>query len=184
MSPDSHPRPLWGADVVGVSPCPRVHTRGYPPGPLRGPHRRVYPSTNVSVYKCSGLAVCRGLVLRASRLLVSQSSSPIVQQSHSPVVPSSCSPVVLWSYRSCFFRSHIFFVPFCDFLWLYMRKLTRARFGAHIGGGHPRAHGFTPVATYPDRFAVRFGGCISVAVYRLFVLSFPFFVFLCNVQRN
>ena len=45
-----------------------------------------------------------------------------------------------------------------------MRKLTRARFGAQIGGGHPRSHGFTPVATHLDRFAVRFGRCARESI--------------------
>jgi len=38
-----------------------------------------------------------------------------------------------------------------------MRKLTRARFGAHMGGGMLKFHGVTPVATHLDRFAVRGG---------------------------
>ena len=44
----------------------------------------------------------------------------------------------------------------------YPRWITRARFGARVCGGIPDLHGFTPVATHLDRFAVRMGGVFDV----------------------
>jgi len=52
--------------------------------------------------------------------------------------------------------------------------------------GYPQSHGFTPVATRLDRFAVRFGPGVGMSMnrYQLFVIGYWVFVIQFTTHRS